>query len=75
MKKWLMDFILYNMLLNMCVDIGLEEEVERLFDDMKEFGGCKFDSFSYIVMLNIYGSGGKVEKGMKLFEEMLEVGV
>ena len=74
-KKWPMDFILYNTLLNMCADIGLEEEAERLFDDMKESGGCKPDSFSYTAMLNIYGSGGKAEKGMKLFEEMLEAGV
>ncbi|KAF2550254.1 hypothetical protein F2Q68_00035890 [Brassica cretica] len=74
-KKWPMDFILYNTLLNMCADIGLEEEAERLFDDMKESGGCKPDSFSYTAMLNIYGSGGKAEKAMKLFEEMLEAGV
>ncbi|KAL0889307.1 hypothetical protein Bca101_013290 [Brassica carinata] len=74
-KKWPMDFILYNTLLNMCADIGLEEEAERLFDDMKEPGGCKPDSFSYTAMLNIYGSGGKAEKAMKLFEEMLEAGV
>ncbi|KAG2261855.1 hypothetical protein Bca52824_068934 [Brassica carinata] len=74
-KKWPMDFILYNTLLNMCADIGLEEEAERLFDDMKESGGCKPDSFSYTAMLNIYGSGGKAEKAMKLFEEMLGAGV
>ncbi|XP_013696674.2 pentatricopeptide repeat-containing protein At5g46580, chloroplastic [Brassica napus] len=74
-KKWPMDFILYNTLLNMCADIGLEEEAERLFADMKESGGCKPDSFSYTAMLNIYGSGGKAEKAMKLFEEMLEAGV
>ncbi|KAL1217719.1 Pentatricopeptide repeat-containing protein [Cardamine amara subsp. amara] len=74
-KKWPMDFILYNTLLNMCADIGLEEEAERLFDDMKESRQCKPDSFSYTAMLNIYGSGGKAEKAMKLFEEMLEAGV
>lgn len=74
-KKWPMDFILYNTLLNMCADIGLEEEAERLFDDMKESGKCRPDSFSYTAMLNIYGSGGKAEKAMGLFEEMLGAGV
>lgn len=74
-KKWPMDFILYNTLLNMCADIGLEEEAERLFNDMKESVQCKPDNFSYTAMLNIYGSGGKAEKAMKLFEEMLEAGV
>ncbi|KAL7593369.1 hypothetical protein Lser_V15G32661 [Lactuca serriola] len=67
---WPMDFILYNTLLSMCADLGLQEEAENLFDDMKQSVNCKPDSWSYTAMLNIYGSGGNVEKAMNLFEEM-----
>ncbi|KAL5862539.1 hypothetical protein ACOSQ3_000053 [Xanthoceras sorbifolium] len=74
-NRWPMDFILYNTLLNMCADIGLVEEAERLFEDMKHSEHCKPDSYSYTAMLNIYGSGGNVEKAMDLFEEMSKLGV
>lgn len=74
-NSWPMDFILYNTLLNMCADLGLEEEAERLFEDMKRSENCRPDSWSYTAMLNIYGSGGKVEKAMKVFDEMSELGV
>lgn len=74
-RKWPMDFILYNTLLNMCADIGLEEEAEKLFQDMKQSKHCRADSWSYTAMLNIYGSGRKVDKAMELFEEMSDVGV
>ncbi|KAJ4953843.1 hypothetical protein NE237_030675 [Protea cynaroides] len=74
-NKWPMDFILYNTLLSMCADLGLEEEAEKLFDDMKQSEECRPDSWSYTAMLNVYGSGGKVEKAMELFEEMPESGV
>ncbi|XAR70608.1 hypothetical protein NMG60_11027516 [Bertholletia excelsa] len=72
---WPMDFILYNTLLSMCADLGLEEDAEILFEDMKGSEHSRPDSWSYTAMLNIYGSGGNVEKAMKLFEEMSEVGV
>lgn len=72
---WPMDFILYNTLLSMCADLGLEEEAERLFEDMKGSKGGRPDSWSYTAMLNIYGSGGNVEKAMKMFEEMSATGV
>eukprot|EP00262_Sarcandra_glabra_P006777 TRINITY_DN19332_c0_g1_i1.p1 TRINITY_DN19332_c0_g1~~TRINITY_DN19332_c0_g1_i1.p1 ORF type:complete len:712 (+),score=98.25 TRINITY_DN19332_c0_g1_i1:146-2281(+) len=74
-KRWPMDFILYNTLLSMCADIGLEEEAERLFEDMKVSDQCRPDSWSYTAMINIYGSGGKADKAFALFEEMLELGV
>ncbi|KMT11704.1 hypothetical protein BVRB_5g106410 [Beta vulgaris subsp. vulgaris] len=74
-KGWPMDFILYNTLLSMCADLGLEEEAERLFDDLKQSEHCRPDSFSYTAMLNVYGSGGKVDRAMELFEEMSKMGV
>ncbi|KAK6935010.1 Pentatricopeptide repeat [Dillenia turbinata] len=74
-NNWQMDFILYNTLLSMCADLGLEEEAERLFEHMKQLENSKLDSWSYTAMLNIYGSGGKVDKAMELFEEMLRLGV
>ncbi|XVF51949.1 hypothetical protein PTKIN_Ptkin04bG0224900 [Pterospermum kingtungense] len=74
-KNWPMDFILYNTLLTMCADIGLVEEAEQLFADMKQSEQCRPDSWSYTAMLNIYGSGGNVDKAMELFEEMSEVDV
>lgn len=70
---WPMDLILYNTLLNMCADLALEEEAERLFEDMKSLENRRPDSWSYTAMLNIYGSGGKVDKAMELFEEMSEL--
>lgn len=72
---WPMDFILYNTLLNMCADVGLLEEAETLFRDMKQSEHCKPDSWSYTAMLNIYGSEGAVDKAMKLFEEMSKFGI
>lgn len=69
------DFVLYNTLLSMCADLGLEEEAEILFEDMKESENCKPDCWSYTAMLNIYGSGGDVEKAMELFNEMSKLGV
>lgn len=74
-NRWPMDLILYNTLLNMCADLALEEEAERLFEDMKGLEYCRPDSWSYTAMLNIYGSGGNVDKAMGLFEEMSELGV
>ncbi|KAG2408473.1 hypothetical protein LR48_Vigan01g203200 [Vigna angularis] len=74
-NDWPMDFILYNTLLNMCADVGLVEEAETLFRDMKQSAHCKPDSWSYTAMLNIYGSQGDVDKAMKLFEEMSKSGV
>ncbi|KAG6636152.1 pentatricopeptide repeat-containing protein At5g46580, chloroplastic [Carya illinoinensis] len=74
-NRWPVDLILYNTLLNMCADLALEEESERLFEDMKSLEYCSPDSWSYTAMLNIYGSGGKVDKAVKLFEEMSELGV
>ncbi|XP_052169852.1 pentatricopeptide repeat-containing protein At5g46580, chloroplastic [Diospyros lotus] len=75
LNGWVMDFILYNTLLSMCADLGLEEDAERLFEDMKGSEHCKPDSWSYTAMLNIYGSGGKVDKAMGLFREMSELSV
>lgn len=75
LRKWPMDFILYNTLLNMCADIGLVEEAEKLFEDMKVSDRCRPDSWSYTAMLNIYGSGGYVDKAMKMFELMSDSGV
>ncbi|PIA32708.1 hypothetical protein AQUCO_04400120v1 [Aquilegia coerulea] len=72
---WPMDFILYNSLLSMCASLALEEEAEKLFKHMKGSRKCRPDSWSYAAMLNIYGSGGKVEKAMSIFEEMSKFGV
>ncbi|KAF6134178.1 hypothetical protein GIB67_013575 [Kingdonia uniflora] len=74
-NNWPMDFILYNTLLSMCADLGLEEEAEKLFEDMKQSEICRPDSWSYTAMLNIYGSGGEVEKAMAMFNEMYKFGV
>ncbi|XP_057721583.1 pentatricopeptide repeat-containing protein At5g46580, chloroplastic [Arachis stenosperma] len=72
---WPMDFILYNTLLNMCADVGLVEEAETLFKDMKQSEHTKPDSYSYTAMLNIYGSEGDVDSAMELFEEMSRLGI
>ncbi|XP_074264703.1 pentatricopeptide repeat-containing protein At5g46580, chloroplastic [Silene latifolia] len=72
---WPMDFILYNTLLSMCADLGLEEEAEKLFEDMKRSNHCSPDGFTYTAMLNIYCSGGKVDRAMELFTDMSDAGV
>ncbi|PRQ18715.1 putative Smr domain, tetratricopeptide-like helical domain, pentacotripeptide-repeat region of PROPR [Rosa chinensis] len=74
-NQWPMDFILYNTLLNMCADLGLEDEAKRLFEDMKQSEHCRPDSYSYTAMLNIFGSGGNADEAMELFEEMSKKGV
>lgn len=74
-NEWPMDFFLYNTLLNMCADIGLVEEAEVLFSDMKRSEHCKPDSWSYTAMLNIYGSEGNADKAMEVFEEMCALGI
>lgn len=74
-NNWPMDFKLYNTLLSMCADLGLEAEGERLFEDMKGTEKSKPDSWSYTSMLNIYGSAGNVDKAMWLFEEMVKYGI
>ncbi|KAI9112184.1 hypothetical protein K1719_016707 [Acacia pycnantha] len=47
-NNWPVDFILYNTLLNMCADVGLVEEAETLFSDMKQSEHCRPDSWSYL---------------------------
>ncbi|GMQ04418.1 hypothetical protein CsSME_00049843 [Camellia sinensis var. sinensis] len=74
-NAWPIDFFLYNTLLSMCADLGLEEDAERLFEEMKGLEHCRPNSWSYAAMLNIYGSGGNVDKAMKVFDEMSELGV
>ncbi|KAL6547937.1 hypothetical protein OROHE_009642 [Orobanche hederae] len=74
-NRWPVDFILHNTLLNMCADLVLVDEAERLFEDMKGSKKHKPDSWSYTAMLNIYGSGGNVDKAMALFKEISETGV
>ncbi|WOH11523.1 hypothetical protein DCAR_0831010 [Daucus carota subsp. sativus] len=74
-NKWAVNNLLYNTLLNMCADLGLEEEAEGLFEDMKKSEKCKPDSWSYTAMLNIYGSAGYADKAMDLFDEMSELEV
>lgn len=74
-KGWPIEFNLYNILLGMCADIGLEEEGQDLFEEMKKSENCKPDSWSYTAMLNIYGSGGDVDKAMELFYEMSKLGI
>ncbi|CAK9173375.1 unnamed protein product [Ilex paraguariensis] len=72
---WPMDFVLYNRLLSMCANLGLEEEAGRLFEDMKRSEHFRPDTWSYTAMLNIYGRVGNVEKAMELFEEISESGI
>ncbi|KAK8916444.1 Pentatricopeptide repeat-containing protein [Platanthera zijinensis] len=75
-NKWPMDFILYNTLLTMCADLGLEEDAEKLFDEMRHSAkGPRPDSFSYTAMIRIYASGGKADRALKVFDEMLDGGV
>ncbi|KAG6519451.1 hypothetical protein ZIOFF_022945 [Zingiber officinale] len=75
-NRWPMDFILYNTLLSMCADLGLEEEAEKLFEDMQRPERyIRPDSWSYTGMVNIYANGGKPDKALQMFDEMLHKGV
>ncbi|KAK9120687.1 hypothetical protein Syun_018304 [Stephania yunnanensis] len=79
LNKWPMDFILYNSLLSMCADLGLVEEGERLFEEMKKSteGSCRPDSWSYTAMLNIYGSGRarRIDDVVRVLEVSIDRGV
>lgn len=74
-KGWPMDFFLYNTLLSMCADLGLVDEAERLFEDMKQSENSCPDSWSYTAMLNIHGSDGNSDRAMELFEELSQSGI
>ncbi|KAK7330878.1 hypothetical protein VNO77_25084 [Canavalia gladiata] len=74
-NAWPMDLIVYNTLLNMCADVGLVEEAEALFRDIKQSQHSGPDSWSYTAMLHVYGSEGDVDKAMRLFEEMCKLGI
>ena len=67
---WPVDRILYNTLLSMCADVGLEEEAEKLFGEM-----TAPDSFSYTAMVNVYASAGRADKAREIFRQMLNSGV
>ncbi|KAG2533750.1 pentatricopeptide repeat-containing protein At5g46580, chloroplastic-like [Panicum virgatum] len=72
------DNILCNTLLSMCADVGLVDEAEQLFNEMKD-PDCRDvpepDKWSYTAMINIYGSNGDTDRALQLFAEMLEGGI
>ncbi|XP_078438439.1 pentatricopeptide (PPR) repeat-containing protein [Wolffia australiana] len=72
---WPVDLILYNTLLSMCADVGLEPEAERLFADMKAANAPPPDGFSYTAMVNVYASAGRADRAREVFHEMLAAGV
>lgn len=72
---WPVDLRMYNTLLSMFADLGQEEEVERLFEEMRESEHCIPDNYSYTALVNVYAHGGKVDKAVELFKEMLELDV
>ena len=60
----------------MCADLGLDRRLSsclRIWKRRKD--RRRPDNWSYTAMINIYGSGGKAERALELFEEMLESGV
>ncbi|EEF42446.1 pentatricopeptide repeat-containing protein, putative [Ricinus communis] len=65
-NDWPMDFILYNTLLSMCADLGMEKEAETLFEDMKRSEHC-----SQICL----GKANRVDDLVRVFNFSMERGV
>ena len=66
--------ILYNTLLGMCADVGYAEEAVEIFEEMKNSGTCKPDSWTFSSLITIYSCSGKVSEAEGIVNEMLEAG-
>ncbi|KAJ4785361.1 Pentatricopeptide repeat-containing protein [Rhynchospora pubera] len=70
-NRWPMDQILYNTILTMCADLGMESEAEKIFEEMKQSYKCLPDKWTYSVMIKLYCRRSKSDCAWKLlFEEM-----
>ncbi|KAI6707495.1 hypothetical protein NL676_010457 [Syzygium grande] len=74
---WPTDFILYNTLLNMCADLGLVEEAERLFDDISNratvgrIAGATLQCLTYMCL----GKARRIDDLVRVFSLAVERGV
>ncbi|KAJ3673619.1 hypothetical protein LUZ60_005611 [Juncus effusus] len=70
-----LDTMLYNHLLSMCADLGLLEETEQLFEEMKNLPeGSRPDSWTFSSVLTAYSCSGRVSDAERVFNEMLNAG-
>ncbi|KAG0472712.1 hypothetical protein HPP92_014569 [Vanilla planifolia] len=74
-NKWPVDLILYNTLLSVCADFGLEEEAESLFVEVQNCLQVRPDDFTYTSMIKTYCSVGKVDSALEMLDKMLDGGV
>ncbi|KAG0472732.1 hypothetical protein HPP92_014158 [Vanilla planifolia] len=74
-NKWPVDLILYNTLLSVCADFGLEEEAESLFVEVQNCLPVRPDDFTYTSMIKTYCSVGKVDSALEMLDKMLDGGV
>nr|GMC53221.1 pentatricopeptide repeat-containing protein At4g16390, chloroplastic [Ipomoea batatas] len=64
---------LYNTLLAMCSYLGLVDEANGIYNDMKEM--CKPDHRTFSLLITIYSCCGKVSEAEAILNEMVEAGV
>ncbi|KAL5157766.1 Pentatricopeptide repeat-containing protein, chloroplastic [Glycine soja] len=69
-----LDILLYNMLFDMCANVGCVDEAVKIFEHMKSSGTCPPDSFTYASLINMYSSIGKILEMEAMFNEMMESG-
>ncbi|KAG4948872.1 hypothetical protein JHK86_042111 [Glycine max] len=50
------DVFLYNLLFDMCADVGCMDEAVEIFEDMKSSRTCQPDNFTYSCLINMYSS-------------------
>ncbi|KAJ1694677.1 hypothetical protein LUZ63_011375 [Rhynchospora breviuscula] len=75
-NRWPMDQILYNTILTMCADLGMESEAEKIFEEMKQSYKWLPDKWTYSVMIKLYCRRSKSDCAWKLlFEEMPQRGL
>ncbi|KAK7331141.1 hypothetical protein VNO77_25357 [Canavalia gladiata] len=73
-KGMVLDTILYNVLFDMCADVGCMDEAVEIFEDMKSSGTCQPNSFTYTSLINMYSRIGKIPETEAMLNEMMESG-
>ncbi|XWS18091.1 hypothetical protein CRYUN_Cryun32bG0012100 [Craigia yunnanensis] len=73
-KQLELTVIMYNTLLAVCADVGYADEAVENFEDMKNSGTCKPDSWTFSSLITIYSCSGKVSEAEGIVNKMLEAG-
>ena len=64
-KRINVDVFLYNLLFEMCADVGCMDEAVEIFKDMKSSWTCQPDNFTYSCLINMYSSHLKLTESLE----------